>query len=485
MKTTQALLIAFIALFFFTVCDKKNSTTEPTDPERSIVILYTNDEHGWIEESDYSDGSAALMGLWRDSDGYAENENFLVLSGGDNWTGPAISTWFKGESTVDVMNAMNYSASAIGNHEFDFKIDGLKERIAQANFPYLSANIREKSSGDIPEYVVPYIVEEIDDIRIGIIGLTTITTSWSTFPDHVKDLDFLPYASALESIVPQVNEEGIDLIIVLGHICRQELLDLIPIAQNLGIDLMTGGHCNELFSETIEGIVIIEGGAHMASYAKVEIVIDIDTDEIIEITHQVKLNQNGMEDSEVAQVVSYWKSEMDIVLSENIGYTDSEIHRYSVAMHNMVTDSWLQSFPTADISMTNAGGIRQSLAPGDISMATIVGLLPFENSILELELTGIQVVDCVSDLVVGGMTVINGYYHSDGTPLVADSVYRVLTTDYLYSRDDYNFSLYDPTPYNTSVHYRQPVIDWIKSLNTSPANPLTNFLDYTSRRDWN
>jgi 2',3'-cyclic-nucleotide 2'-phosphodiesterase (5'-nucleotidase family) len=135
--------------------------------------------------------------------------------------------------------------------------------------------------------------------------------------------------------------------------------------------------------------------------------------------------------------------------------------------------------------MTNAGGIRQSLPAGDISLATVVGILPFENSILELELTGTQVIDCVSNLVVGGMKTINGYYHSDGSPLVADSVYRVLTTDYLYAREDFNFSLYDPTPYTTSVNYRQPVIDWIKSLNTSPSDPLTNFLDYTSRRDWN
>ncbi len=118
----------------------------------------------------------------------------------------------------------------------------------------------------------------------------------------------------------------------------------------------------------------------------------------------------------------------------------------------------------------------------EITLATMVGVLPFENPIVELELTGMQVIDCAGDLVVGGMTTIEGYFHSDGSPLVADSIYHVLTIDYLYARTDYNFSLYDPTPYNTAIHYRQPVIDWIESLNTSSSDPLNNYLDHTPRQ---
>jgi 2',3'-cyclic-nucleotide 2'-phosphodiesterase (5'-nucleotidase family) len=246
---------------------------------------------------------------------------------------------------------------------------------------------------------------------------------------------------------------------------------------------MGGGHCNELFTEEVEGVVLIEGASYMASYARVEIALDPQTNEILQISHEVKHNVSGVEDLEVAQVVAYWQSERDIALSDVIGYTNNEINRYSPAMYNMVTDAWLYSYPTADISMTNTGGIRQSIPSGDISLATIVGLLPFENTIVEVELTGTELIDCIlRNIVIGGMTTVDGYYHSDGTPLVADSVYLVLTTDYLYSIPEYNFSLYDPTPYRTSIHYRQPVIDWIESLNTSPSDPLTNYLDHTPRR---
>jgi 2',3'-cyclic-nucleotide 2'-phosphodiesterase (5'-nucleotidase family) len=151
-------------------------------------------------------------------------------------------------------------------------------------------------------------------------------------------------------------------------------------------------------------------------------------------------------------------------------------------MGNMVCDSWFYTFPDADISITNSGGIRQDIDAGAIQLETIVGLLPFNNTILKLELTGTELLDCIDNYLVGGMKTIEGNTLSDGTPIDANTTYTVLTTDYLYSLSNSNFSKYDPTPENTMVHYRQPLIDWIKSLSTSAGNPLNNYLDNIPRR---
>ena len=153
-------------------------------------------------------------------------------------------------------------------------------------------------------------------------------------------------------------------------------------------------------------------------------------------------------------------------------------------MHNMVVDSWLYNYPDADIAMTNDGGIRQSIPAGNISKETIIGVLPFQNYIIELQLTGSEVIDCsgYNIIIVGGMTTVGGYFLSDGTEIDAGTTYSVLTTDYLYARDDLPFNQYDPNPYYTSMNYHQPTIDWITSLNTSPSNPLDSYLDNTSRR---
>ncbi len=481
-KPCKIFLWFLIPILILSSCKGANSPV-PNNGEQThrIVILYTNDEHGWMEPTETHGGAAGMMGLWKNNEGYTEGGPFLVLSGGDIWTGPAISTWTRGESMVDVMNAMGYDAAAIGNHEFDFKIEGLNQRIAQSNFPFLSANIREKETGAIPDFATPYIVKEINGIRVGLIGLTTTTTSFSTFPDNVKDLDFISYDTALGEIVPQVIRDGAELLIVIGHICRSEMEALAPYAAELGIAIMGGGHCHELVNEFMNGVTIIEAGSYMMNYIKVDILFDTTTDTIISMSRNIYENIGGTPDQDIENTVSFWQDEVNDTLSEIIGYVNQEIDQFSPAMYNMVTDSWLFSCPYADISLTNRGGIRQSIPAGDITFGTIVGVLPFENDIVEVDLTGAQLVECISDLVVGGMTTINGYQLSDGTPINPGATYKVLTIDYLYSRSDYCFQFYDLNPYNTSIHYRQPVIDWIRSLNTTVANPLDNYLDHTPR----
>jgi 2',3'-cyclic-nucleotide 2'-phosphodiesterase (5'-nucleotidase family) len=482
MNILKKTILAFLIPLIFFNCKKNANDEENTG---NIIILYTNDEHGWIEHSEYTDGAARMRGLWREDEGYDGDDRYLILSGGDNWTGPAISTWFEGESTVDVMNAMEYDVSTIGNHEFDFKVEGLYERIEQANFPYLSANIREKYSGEIPDFATPYIIKDIDGIMVGIIGLTTTTTPYSTFPDHVADYDFINYATALEYIVPKAKEDGAELLIVNGHICYQEMVALAPMLNTLGISVIGGGHCHgDLVGEIVNGVAVIKSTAFMQSYAKVEITYDKIEKEVVSMEPSVHLNENGNSDQTVSDVVSYWRMLTDAELSEIIGYTDNEIVRESSTMHNMVVDSWLHQYPTADIAMTNAGGIRQSIPAGNITKEVIIGVLPFQNLIIELQLTGAEVINCTgyADMIFGGMTTVGGYFLSDGTEIDASTTYSVLTTDYLYARDDLPFNQYDSNPDYTSMNYHQPTIDWITSLNTSASNPLDNYLDNIARR---
>jgi 2',3'-cyclic-nucleotide 2'-phosphodiesterase (5'-nucleotidase family) len=478
----KILLLPLILILIFFSCKVKN--TAPVNNNElfnQIIILYTNDEHGWMEPTDTHGGAAGMMGLWKSNEGYTEDGPFLILSGGDTWTGPAISTWTRGESMIEVMKTMDYDAAAIGNHEFDFGIEALNQRITQANFPFFSANIREKGTGAVPYFVIPYIVKEVNGIQVGLIGLTSTSTPLSTFPDHVKDLDFISYDMALMEIVPQVKGEGAELLIVVGHTCYSEMLELVQTAADLEIAVIGGGHCHELLAENQNGVAIVQAGSNMMFYAKIDISFDTNTDTINNMNISTHENIGGTPDPEVGAIVSYWQNEVNQTLSRVIGYTAQNIPRDSHAMFNMVTDSWLYNFPSADISLTNMGGIRQDIPAGDITFGTIVSVLPFENNILEVDLTGAQLVECISDLVVGGMTTIGGYQLSDGTPINPGTIYKVLTLDYLYSRPDYCFQYYDVSPYNTSVHYRQPVIDWITSLNTSASNPLDNYLDHTAR----
>lgn len=475
--------VTLIILIFIAGC--KEQGTQPDDEITGrLVILYTNDEHGWMEPEEDEGRAASMMGLWREEEGYTEDGPFLILSGGDMWTGPAISTWFQGESMVEVMNAMEYDAAAIGNHEFDFTVSGLYDRLEQVEFPFLSANIREKATGNIPDFAQPYIVLEVNGIQVGLIGLTSTSTPTSAFPEYVEDFDFIAYDEALNEITPQVKAAGAELIMVVGHITVTEMRALVSTAVELGIAIVGGGHDHRRVAEIQEGVGLVEGGGEMESYGKVELVFDTGADTLISIEISNHDNVAGEPDAEIAGIVSYWATQENAALSEVIGYVSMTISRYSPSMHNMVTDAWLEAFPQADISATNRGGFRADIAAGEITLGTIVGVLPFENNVVELELSGSELISYIqeSNPVVGGMTTIDGYFHTDGTPLASDSIYTVLVTDYMWSASPDFLMIYDPEPYPTNVNWRNPVIDWIRARNTAAADPLDNYLDTAARQ---
>jgi 5'-nucleotidase / UDP-sugar diphosphatase len=470
-------------------CTKKagTSTDDPTNPptadeKTSLVLLYTNDEHGWLEADDTFGGAAGLYNMWETKEGYNGADSFLIVSGGDMWTGPAISTWFQGESMVEVMNAMEYDASTIGNHEFDFKVEGLENNKQRLDFPMLASNIRNKSNGEIPSFASPYKIINSSGVKVAIIGLSSVNTPSLTLPVAVKDYDFIPYEDAIVEYVPVVKDLGAEIIIIVGHIGETEMTNLAPVASSLGVSVITGGHTHRYVSKMVNGVFLIEVGSNMKSYGKVVIEYNKTAKQTKILSAETVTNPPNTVNNKIQTIVNKWKSKVEEDLNIVIGYCSDQINSNSPEMHNMITDSWLEAYPQAQIAMTNDGGIRQNIITGEITLSTIIGVLPFTNTIYEIELTGTQVIDCIGNLIVGGMTTLGGYTLLDGSPIEANTVYSVLTTDYLYTQPNSKFAQYDPEPYNTSILYMQPTVDWILSKNTTIQNPINNYLDYTARK---
>ncbi|MCB8978876.1 MAG: bifunctional metallophosphatase/5'-nucleotidase [Ardenticatenaceae bacterium] len=456
------------------------ATEAPADTIREITILYTNDEHGWMAGLQAGGSAANLMGLWRTAEGYQPDGNFLLLSGGDMWTGPAISTWFQGQSMAEVMNAMGYDAAAVGNHEFDFGLETLKTRAAESEFPFLSANIRYKADGTTPEDlgIRPYTIVTVNDIQVGIIGLTTRSTPTTTNPVNVAEFDFIGYETALREVVPQVREAGAEMIVVPGHICQDELENLAQNVADLGIRLLGGGHCNELLATEMDGIVLLEGGTALAGYARATFEFDTATDTVVSVDYGVRSNSGGTADPVVESIVMRWQEEADVELNRTIGYSEQGVARRSQEMQSLITEAWLWAYPAADVAITNLGGMRADLPPGDISLADVVGVMPFDNVIVELLLTGeqLEVMLGQDSAAVGGVYRDNFRWNlkNSGEELDPDAVYTVLVNDFMYAGgDDYALlAVYDPNGYDTSINWRQPVIDWILAQDSSPDRPI-------------
>ncbi|MGB1249412.1 MAG: bifunctional metallophosphatase/5'-nucleotidase [Candidatus Promineifilaceae bacterium] len=459
------------------------TATPEIDPIRTLTLIYTNDEHGWMEGVEEGRGAAEIVSLWRE-DG-CEPATCLILSGGDMWTGPAISSWTEGASMADVMDEMGYAAAAVGNHEFDFGLEQLKLLAEQSTFPFLSANIRYKDSGEIPTDlgIQPFTIVERSGIQIGIIGLTTQRTPQTTLPTNVAEFDFIPYADALKEVIPQAQAAGAEMIVVPGHICSWEVAPLVR--SGLDVHVLGGGHCNELQAKFNErnGIISLIGGSHLQTYAFAKIDFDVAQREIVSAEVDIRKNSMGRSEPLIADTISEWQAvaaeELDVV----IGYLEPGLARRSAEMQQLVVEAWLAGVPSADIAATNLGGFRQALDAGDLSVGDVVGMLPFNNVLVEVEMTGEQfsrILGIRPDIALGGVTRAGVRFILDATGerLEPDETYTVLVTDFMYAGGDELGGLAeaDPDAYNTAIDWRQPVLDWIEGVGSSAENPLNTMI---------
>jgi 2',3'-cyclic-nucleotide 2'-phosphodiesterase (5'-nucleotidase family) len=149
-------------------------------------------------------------------------------------------------------------------------------------------------------------------------------------------------------------------------------------------------------------------------------------------------------------------------------------------MQDLITESWIWAYPNADIALTNLGGMRTDLPAGMLTMAEVISVLPFNNVIIEVHLTGAQVIATLThgrdSLAIGGMHRQGGGWvlENSGQPLDPDMLYSVLVNDYMYAGGD-GFTMLaeaDPEAYQTGIDWRQPVIDWILAQLSSPDAPL-------------
>ncbi len=442
----------------------------------NLTIFFNADMHGWIEPHDGYGGSASMMGYFQ-NEGYTyDNDSFLILGGGDHNTGPAEATLSKGEALIDVMNAMNYSAAAIGNHEFDFGIDIMEYQKENATFPLLSCNIYDEGTTDNANFTVPYVIQEHAGIKVGIIGLTI----GSLYARYDIDYDIGNYETAVRNCISDVESDGAEIIILLTHVSPNQLDALAASISDLGIEIFLGGHSHVSYNTWNGNTLIVATKPHSMEYAKISIVFDNSTKTIASKSAELVYNMEGgsTPDSSVQQVVDYWVNEINA--SEVITYASSDVYDGypESAIGNLVTDGFLYHFGWShNFGITNnGGGFRDYFRQGSITLGDIVSVIPFENNLLELTMTGdelLQVIENNHDwysfsgiryrfyydpgLIIHSVQIFenDGFYD-----LNPSKTYKGLMTDFSWWQ--YHYGLYSAV--DTGVHYRDAVVEYFRTL---------------------
>jgi 2',3'-cyclic-nucleotide 2'-phosphodiesterase (5'-nucleotidase family) len=235
-----------------------------------VRVLVTTDEHGDLAPeqagAEWVGGAAEMLARWRRAEGYAPGR-FLVVSCGDIATGGATATLLKGAPVIAAMNLMRHDVAVVGNHDLDFGLPTLAQWRHEARFPLIAGNLLPPEEAGEP-VGDPYMLSDEQGVRIGVVGLTTTEIPQMLPLLRVRATDCEP---ALRSLVARAQSEGAQVILVAAHMPLDDLAALSEQVADLRIPLMLSGHSHEMGQTRVGDTVVVNSGAHWASYARVDL----------------------------------------------------------------------------------------------------------------------------------------------------------------------------------------------------------------------
>lgn len=467
----------------------------PVDPKTARVsVIAFSDFHGWLLPLEpkgydkYYGGIAHIASLLEHKE-HASAKNALILDNGDMWTGPTESTLLRGEPVIRAYNELGLTAANIANHEFDFGLEVLKTRASEAKFPFLGANIVRAGTTESPGFVKPWIIEERDGVKIGVIGLSFVDTPKTTLAKHVADLEFLPYEQTLKRVVPEVRAAGAEVVIVLFHDTMDVVKATLERLPDLGLTAVVAGQNHRKGDVRVNGTPVVNPGPFGRSYVRFDLAVDRQTRKLEEVTYEI-VDVTGTigapphpPSAAMLAIVEEARQQSKQMTTEVLGRLARPLPTGTFAdspLGHLIADAWLAGVPSADFAICNHGAIRQPLAAGPVTVGDVLGVLPFENNLYVVKLTGKQLKEqlTIDAPVVAGLTwryrESNGKRSvvsaSDrvGRPIEDRKTYRVVINDFMYfGGDGFRFKEHDPQPDDTGLSLREPVMRTLRSAEST------------------
>lgn len=427
-----------------------------------VTIIHVNDVYQFVPVDGGTRGGLARLSTIKKK-AVAENPNTIMTLGGDT-VSPSVETrTYKGAQMIDAWNAIGLDYSVFGNHEFDIKTPDLLARIKESKFKWLGANVIDSKTGRIFADTAPFVIREFGGIKIGIIGLLLPETKETSSME--ASLQVADYCSVAKKYVPVMRAKGANMVIGLTHLSMAEDKKLSGCAK---FDLILGGHEHSLLQSSANGTPIFKMTADAREAGRFQITFNDKTRKLESIDWEViPVNGKIEDDSSFAPIVAKYKDLLDS-LAVPVGYTSVPLDALAFSnrnketnIGNFIADSY-RNAAGADVAMVNGGSIRADLTytPGVITKRDVLSLLPFNNPIVKIELSG-KVLRRIlehgvarsavgEDVMPGRFPQISGMsfkYDSTkpagnrvveilvgGAPIEDDKNYTMATSDFLVSR---------------------------------------------------
>jgi 5'-nucleotidase len=451
-------------------------------PNLTVQILALNDFHGQMRPADPTltsgnrvgntpaGGSEALADYVRAL--RATNPNTLFVSAGDLiGATPLISGIFHDEPTIEAMNLMGLDYNGVGNHEFDegipellrmqnggcHPVDGCfptpGDGFAGADFPFLAANVTYKDTGET--IFPPYAIHHFKGVKVAIVGMTLEGTPSVVTQEAIADVDFHDEADSVNALIPELQAQGIQTIIVLLHEggftsslntttvnqCNSPTGPIVDVVQrmNTEIDLVVTGHTNWAincpnFAGT--GIMLTGAGSIGRVVTDVDLTISKETKDVVSATINNVVVCNGVpftppsgppnvcpntppaaNHADITALIAKYAVVAAPIENEVIGVANADLLRTASgpngesSLGDIIADAQLWATSTgalpsfqgapAVVAFMNAGGIRRDIAAGDITYGEAFEVQPFANVLTTMDMTGQQILDVLQQQFTG------------------------------------------------------------------------------------
>ncbi|AXD44571.1 bifunctional UDP-sugar hydrolase/5'-nucleotidase [Salmonella enterica] len=427
-------------------------TTQPAqayekDKTYKITILHTNDHHGHFWRSEYGEYGLAAQKTLVDSirkEVAQEGGSVLLLSGGDINTGVPESDLQDAEPDFRGMNLIRYDAMAVGNHEFDNPLTVLRQQEKWAKFPFLSANIYQKSTGE--RLFKPWAIFTRQDIKIAVIGLTTDDTAKIGNPEYFTDIEFRKPAEEAKVVIQELNmNEKPDVIIATTHMGHYDNGDHgsnapgdVEMARSLpagSLAMIVGGHSQDpvcMASENKKqvnyvpgtpcapdkqnGIWIVQahewgkyvgradfefrnGEMKMVNYQLIPVnlkkKVTWDNGKSERVLYTPEIAENPQMLSLLTPFQNKGKAQLEVKIGSVNGLLEGDRSKVRFVQTNMgrVILAAQIARTGADFGVMSGGGIRDSIEAGDITYKSVLKVQPFGNIVVYADMSGKEVVD--------------------------------------------------------------------------------------------